>query len=81
MSAKTSLSLLALVLLATHAFAQDAIHGRCVGVTDGDTIRVLAPGYQLLQIRLAWRVTTYTGELLSEAGYTDDQPAEAEVTA
>ena len=54
MSAKTSLSLLALALLATHAFAQDAIHGRCVGVTDGDTIRVLAPRYQLLQIRLAW---------------------------
>ena len=54
MSTKILLSLLALVLLATHAFAQDVIHWRCVGVTDGDTIRVLAPGYQLLQIRLAW---------------------------
>ena len=32
-------------------------------------------------LRLLRRVTTYTGELLSEAGYTDDQPAEAEVTA
>ena len=32
-------------------------------------------------LRLVRRVTTYTGELLSEAGYTDDQPAEAEVTA
>ena len=32
-------------------------------------------------LRLVRRVTTYTGELLSEAGYTDDQPAEAEVAA
>ena len=32
-------------------------------------------------LRLVRRVTTYTGELLSEAGYTEDQPAEAEVTA
>ena len=32
-------------------------------------------------LRLVRRVTTYTGELLSEAGYTDDQAAEAEVTA
>ena len=32
-------------------------------------------------LRLVRRVTTYTGELLSEAGYMDDQPAEAEVTA
>jgi hypothetical protein len=32
-------------------------------------------------LRLVRRVTTYTGELLSEAGYTDDQRAKAEVTA
>jgi short-subunit dehydrogenase len=32
-------------------------------------------------LRLVRRVTTYTGDPLSEAGYTDDQPAEAEVTA
>jgi hypothetical protein len=32
-------------------------------------------------LRLVRRVTTYTGELLSEAGYTDDQRAEAEVAA
>ena len=32
-------------------------------------------------LRLVRRITTYRGELLSEAGYTDDQPAEAEVTA
>jgi short-subunit dehydrogenase len=32
-------------------------------------------------LRLVRRVTTHTGELLSEAGYTDDQPTEAEVTA
>jgi short-subunit dehydrogenase len=32
-------------------------------------------------LRLVRRVATYTSELLSEAGYTDDQPAEVEVTA
>jgi hypothetical protein len=32
-------------------------------------------------LRLVRRVTTYTGELLSKAGYTDDPPAEAEVAA
>ena len=32
-------------------------------------------------LRLVRGVTTYTGDPLSEAGYTDDQPAEAEVTA
>jgi hypothetical protein len=36
---------------------------------------------QEVYLRLVRRVTTYTGELLSEAGYTDDQPAEAEVAA
>jgi hypothetical protein len=30
---------------------------------------------------LVIRVTTYTGVFFSEGGYTDDQPAEAEVAA
>jgi len=38
-------------------------------------------GYVPSWKRLVRRVTTYTGELLSEAGYTDDQRAEAEVAA
>ena len=54
MSTKTLHSLLALLLLAAQAFAQDVIHGRCVGVHDGDTIQVFAPGRPLLRIRLAF---------------------------
>ena len=54
MSTKTFLSLLALLLLAAHLFAQDIIHGRCVGISDGDAIQVFAPGRPLLRIRLAW---------------------------
>jgi endonuclease YncB( thermonuclease family) len=34
--------------------AQDVIHGRVVGVTDGDTIRVLTAEKQLLSVRVAW---------------------------
>lgn len=47
-------SLLALLVWATQGLAQDVIPARCIGVTDGDTIRVLAPDYQLLKVRLAW---------------------------
>jgi endonuclease YncB( thermonuclease family) len=46
--------LLAWLLLATHALAQDVIHGRCVAVTDGDTIKVLIAETQLLRVRVAW---------------------------
>jgi endonuclease YncB( thermonuclease family) len=52
MSAKPVL--LAWLLVATSALAQDVIHGRVVGVTDGDTIKVLAAEKQLLRVRVAW---------------------------
>jgi len=51
---KTKLSLLAFLLLATQLLAQDVIRGRCVAVSDGDTIKVLATGRELLRIRVAW---------------------------
>ena len=41
--------------MATSAFGQEPnIHPRCVGVTDGDTVKVLTADQQLLRIRLAW---------------------------
>src|SRR5215469_15953718 len=40
--------------LATHALAQDLIRGRCVAVSGGDTIEVLATGRELLRIRVVW---------------------------
>jgi endonuclease YncB( thermonuclease family) len=40
-SPKTVLALLAWLLLAANALAQDVIHGHVVAVTDGDTIKVL----------------------------------------
>jgi endonuclease YncB( thermonuclease family) len=40
--------------LAAHGVAQDVIHAHCVGVTDGDTIKVLTTEKQLLRIRVAW---------------------------
>jgi endonuclease YncB( thermonuclease family) len=54
MSAKPFLSLLAWLLVATSALAQDVIYGRTVAVTDGDTIKVLTAENQLLRIRIAW---------------------------
>jgi len=43
------------LLLASAALAQEPIlHGQCVGVTDGDTIRVLTADKQQLRIRPAW---------------------------
>jgi endonuclease YncB( thermonuclease family) len=51
---KTLFPLLAWLLLAANGFAQDVIRGRCVAVSDGDTIKVLATGRELLRIRLAW---------------------------
>ncbi len=43
------------LLLVQAALAQEPIlHGRCVGVTDGDTIRVLTADQQQFRIRLAW---------------------------
>jgi endonuclease YncB( thermonuclease family) len=35
-------------------FVGDVIHAHCVGVTDGDTIKVLTTEKQLLRIRVAW---------------------------
>ena len=46
--------LLALLALAAHDFGQSVIRGRCVGISDGDTIRVLAVDQQLLRVRVAW---------------------------
>jgi micrococcal nuclease len=42
------------LLLAGAAPSQEVIRGRCVGVTDGDTIKVLVTENQLLRIRLSW---------------------------
>jgi endonuclease YncB( thermonuclease family) len=54
MTTKTVRCVLFSLLLATHTLAQDVIHGRCVAVSDGDTIKVLATGRELLRIRVAW---------------------------
>ena len=55
MSTKTFLALLALLLLRLQLFGQEPnIRARCVGVTDGDTVKVLTTDQQLLRIRLAW---------------------------
>jgi len=51
---RAKLILLAFLVLATHALAQDVIHGRVVGVTDGDTIKVLTAEKRLLRVRVAW---------------------------
>lgn len=40
--------------MTTSALAQDVIHGRVVGVTDGDTIKVLTAEKQLIRVRVAW---------------------------
>jgi endonuclease YncB( thermonuclease family) len=54
-STKTFLAPLALLLLANPLFGQEpVIRARCVGVTDGDTVKVLTADQQLLRIRLAW---------------------------
>jgi micrococcal nuclease len=55
MSTNTFLSLVALLLLANPLLSQEpVIPARCVGVTDGDTVKVLTADQQLLRIRLAW---------------------------
>ena len=54
------------VFLATIALAQEPIlHGRCVGVTDGDTIRVLTADQQQFRIRLAWIDAPEKGQAFS----------------
>jgi hypothetical protein len=45
---------LALMLASAALGQQSVIHGRVVGVTDGDTIKVLVAEKQLLRIRLAF---------------------------
>jgi endonuclease YncB( thermonuclease family) len=42
------------VWLGTQAWSQDIIHGHCVGVTDGDMIKVLTAENQLLRCRIAF---------------------------
>jgi endonuclease YncB( thermonuclease family) len=55
LSIKTLLALLALLLLANPLFGQEPnIHARCIGVHDGDSIRVLVSGNQQLKIRLGF---------------------------
>ena len=52
---KTTIVALALLLLANPLFGQEPnIRARCIGVTDGDTLKVLTADQQLLRIRLAW---------------------------
>jgi endonuclease YncB( thermonuclease family) len=51
---KNTVALLAWLLLAINAVAQDIIHAHAVGVTDGDTIRALTAEKQLLRVRVAW---------------------------
>jgi endonuclease YncB( thermonuclease family) len=64
---RTFLYLVAL-LLAVHANAQEtAIHGRCVGVTDGDTIKVVIDQDQLLRIRVAWIDAPEMGQAFGQA--------------
>jgi micrococcal nuclease len=49
------LSLLLALTFASAALGQESVvHGRIVGVTDGDTIKVLIAEKQLLRIRLAF---------------------------
>ena len=46
---------LTVLLLASAALGQEAIvRGRCVAVVDGDTIKALAAGNELLRVRLSW---------------------------
>ena len=46
---------LTVLLLASTALGQEAIvRGRCVAVVDGDTIKALAAGNELLRVRLSW---------------------------
>jgi endonuclease YncB( thermonuclease family) len=46
---------IALLLLANPLLGQEPnIHARCIGVTDGDTVKVLTADQRLLRIRLAW---------------------------
>ena len=54
MNAKTLLSLVAWLVLAANALAQGVIHGRTIGVTDGDTIHVLTSEKQLLKVQVAF---------------------------
>jgi endonuclease YncB( thermonuclease family) len=43
------------LLLLGHALGQEAaVTGVVVGITDGDTCKVLTPGNQLLRVRLSW---------------------------
>src|ERR1700747_1299787 len=56
------------LLLASAALAKEPIlRGRCVGVTDGDTIRVLTADQQQFRIRLAWIDAPERGNIGFEA--------------
>jgi endonuclease YncB( thermonuclease family) len=50
-----ALAALIALLLASAAFGQEAfVSARIVGITDGDTVKALTPGNQLLRVRLSW---------------------------
>ena len=51
---RVSLPIFLLLLLCRAAAQEPILRGRCVGVTDGDTIRVLTADQQQFRIRLAW---------------------------
>jgi endonuclease YncB( thermonuclease family) len=51
----SALSAFLALMLASAVLGQEpVIHGRVVGVTDGDTLKVLVAGQQLLRVRLAF---------------------------
>ena len=59
---RATIGLLVWLLWAVGAWAQDIIHGRVVGVTDGDTIKVLTAEKQLLRGRIAFLDTPELGQ-------------------
>jgi len=66
MSTRKVLWLVIYLFLATIALAREPIlHGRCVGVMDGDTIRVLTADQQQFRIRLAWIDAPEKGQAFS----------------
>jgi endonuclease YncB( thermonuclease family) len=51
---KPLLAFLLLFITAPLQFPETVITARLIGITDGDTVKALAAGNQLLRIRLSW---------------------------